>query len=320
MRTASRRLTRSVFIALCVLAFDGEKAAARDEVAVTVHHAYGTRHHFVVEGRVAEQRDGRAYRPADSWLANLRRSLGLLHADELKGAPLRLTFGLRTWGLRTDGEGYFALRGDTPPGVAPGWQPLLVEVVGDPARAEARLLVVPDGETLGIISDVDDTVIVTEVGDRSRMLAHTFLENPLQRIPHAGAAALYRSVIARNARPDAAPVIYLTGSPRQLLPAIRTFLEHNDFPAGPIVGKKVTDGDGGDPLLAQEQYKLEHIEAILQDLPDARFVLSGDDGERDPEVYRRVRERHPTRIEAVYIRHVSTDPARPIYEGQQPLP
>lgn len=323
MTTSAQRIrlaAAGALVALCVLALGRASASARDEVVVSVHHAYGTRHRFVLEGRVAERREGREYRPADSWLANLRRTLGLLRTEELKGAPLLLTFGGHSWKLRTDDDGYFALRAETPPGVATGWRPVLVEVAGDPARTEARLLVVPDGETLGIISDVDDTVLVTEVGDRSRMLAHTFLENPLQRQPFAGAAALYRSIVARNALPAAAPVIYLTGSPRQLLPAIRAFLEHNGFPAGPVIGRKVTDGDGGDPLVDQERYKLERIEAILEDLPDARFVLSGDDGERDPEVYRQVRERHPKRIEAVYIRRASGDPTRPVYEGQLPPP
>jgi len=323
VRIATTRLpciAITLFVALCLLALGLGAASAHDEVAIAVHHAYGTQRSFLIEGRVAERRNGREYRPADSWLTNLRRSLGSLRTEELKGAPLRLTFGMRTWELQTDGDGYFKLRSETPPAVASGWQPVFVEVVGDPVRAEAQLLVVPDGETIGIISDVDDTVLVTEVSDRSRMLAHTFLENPLQRQPFVGMALLYRSIVARNASPDIAPVIYLTGSPRQLLPAISAFLQHNGFPAGPIVAKKVTDGDGGDPLLDQEGYKRDHIESILKDLPDVRFVLSGDDGERDPEVYRAVRERHPTRVEAIYIRHVSRDPARLVYEGQLPPP
>lgn len=319
-RKAERLPPCSVLVAFSVLVLCSGRASARDEVAITVHHAYGTQHRFVVEGRVAERRDGHEYRPTDSWFANLRRSLGVLRTDELKGAPIRLTFGARSWQLRTDEDGYFALHDGTPSGVPPGWQPILVEVAGDPARVEGQLLVVPDGELLGIISDVDDTVVVTEVGDRSRMLAHTFFENPLQRKPYAGTAALYQSIVARNARPGAVPVFYLTGSPRQLIPAIRAFLEHNRFPAGPIIARKVTDGDGGDPLADQERYKLKHIEAILADLPGVRYVLSGDDGERDPEVYRAVREKHPSRVEAVYIRRVSGNPARLVYEGQQPPP
>jgi phosphatidate phosphatase APP1 len=293
---------------------------AAEMVAVTVHHAYGTSRSFTLEGRVFEREDGREVRPSDSWLDNLRRTLRTLRVDEVKGVPLRVTIAGRTWDLRSDDEGYFALRGETPAGVAPGRQPLQVQVVGDPAAAAAELLVVPDGETIGIISDVDDTVVVSEVDDTSKLLRYTFLKNPLQRKAVPGVAALYRQILARNTWPEGAPAIYLTASPRHLLPAIRMFLEANGFPWGPIVAKKVTDGASGDPLLDQERYKIERIETILADLPEVRFVLSGDDGERDPEVYRRISEKHPGRIEAVYIRRVSRDMQRPYYEGQVPPP
>jgi phosphatidate phosphatase APP1 len=296
------------------------EARADEEIAIAVHQAYGTREGFTIEGRVAERHGERESRVSDSWLVNLWRSLRSLRLEEREGTPLLLMFGSRTWELRTDDEGYFALHGETPPQVQPGWNPVRVEVTGGAARTDAPLLIVPDQETLGVISDVDDTVIVSEVQDRSRLLAHTLLENHLQRQPVPGMAELYRALVARNTLPEAAPVIYLTASPRQLLPAIRAFLEQNGFPPGPIVARKITDGAGGDPLFDQERYKVERIEQILAELPAARFVLVGDDGERDPEAYQTIRDRHPERIEAVYIRRVSPDQNRPAYAGQQPPP
>lgn len=295
-------------------------AHAEDEIAITVHHGYGTRKHFVVEGRVAERNGERESRPGDPWYANLWRSLRSFRVDEEKRIPLLLTLGGHTWELGSDDDGYFTLRGETPAQAAPGWQTLHVEVASVAIRTDYPLLIVPDGEVLGIISDVDDTVVVSDVADRSRLLAHTFLENYLQRRAIPGVADFYRSIAARNALPDATPVIYLTATPRHLLPSLTAFLEHSGFPPGPILAKKVTDGAGGDPLLDQERYKLARIEAILADLPEVRFVLSGDDGERDPEVFQAIRERHPLRIDAVYIRKVNQDPSRRKYEGQQSLP
>jgi phosphatidate phosphatase APP1 len=293
----------------------GGATAPRETIAVAIHHAYGSLKSFTVEGRVFEREGEREVRPDDSRLTNLWRALRALRVEEQKGAPLLVSFGPSSWELSTDDEGYFALRGRTPPGTEPGWRTVRVQLAGGAAHATAPLLVVPDGPLVGIISDVDDTVLVSEVQDRSRLLAHTLLENPLQREPVPGAAERYRRLLARNPRPDLAPVIYLTGSPRQLVPGIRVFLERNGFPPGAVVAKKLSDG-GGDPLLDQARYKLAWIERLLEDLPEVRFVLSGDDGERDPEVYRAVALRHPERVEAVHIRRVSTDPARPTYEGQ----
>lgn len=317
----SRSIIRGVAAGAAVVAMASARSAqAADEIAITVHHGYGTRRDFVVEGRVAERNGVRESRPGDAWYANLWRSLRSFRVEEEKRIPLLLTLGGRTWELRSDDDGYFTLRGETPSPAAPGWRPLRVEVAGGATRTDYPLLIVPDGEVLGIISDVDDTVVVSEVADRSRLLAHTFLENYLQRRPVPGVADFYRSLAARNALPDATPVIYLTASPRHLLASLKAFLEHNGFPRGPILAKKVTDGAGGDPLLDQERYKLERIEAILADLPQVRFVLSGDDGERDPEVYHAIRARHPKRVAAVYIRWVSRDPGRPSYPEQPPPP
>ena len=316
MTRASRAALAAALVAACLLP---RVAAARDELEIAVQHGYGTSRAFTVEGRVAERRTSREARADDSRLRNFWRRLRLLFADEEKGAALRATFAGATFAARTDGEGYFTIGGATPRDAAPGWNVLRIETADGAARTDAEILIVPAENTLGIISDVDDTVVVSEVPDRSRLLQHTLLENYLQRRPAAGVAELYRAVAARNPRPAETAVVYLTASPRQLVPAIRAFLEHNGFPRGPIVAKLVSDGKS-DPLFDQEKYKTERIERILADLAPVRFVLSGDDGERDPEVYRAIRERHPDRVEAVWIRRVSPDPARPVYPGQETTP
>ncbi len=308
-----------VGIAFVAFASLASLALADEEIVIAIHHAYGTQERFRLEGRIAERHDVGEPRFSDSWLVNFWRSLRALRVEELKGTPLLLKFASRTWQLHSDKEGYFTLAGETPPQARTGWNPVLIEVAGGAVSTDASLLILPPGETLGIISDVDDTVVVSEVEDLSRLLRHSLLENHLQRLPVPGVAEFYHAILARNALPETAPVMYLTAAPRQLVPTIRSFLEHNRFPTGVIVAKKITDGAGGDPLLDQERYKLARIERILADLPAARFVLVGDDGERDPEVFRAIRERYPSRIEAVYIRRVNPDPSRPAYVDQQSL-
>jgi phosphatidate phosphatase APP1 len=314
MRTAA--LLRGVAAGSAALLFAGAAAPARDAPEIQVHFAYGTPRSFTLEGRIAERQGGPAARGDDSRLRNLGRNVRSLRVEEQKRVPLRVRLADGTWEVRSDADGYFTLRGDTPPQAFPGWNPALVESADGTTRADTELLVVPPGDTLGIISDFDDTVIVSEVGDRSRLLGHSLLENYLQRRPIAGMADFYRGILARNPVPEAAPVIYLTASPRQLQPGIRAFLARNGFPRGPIVAKKVSDGAGGDPLLDQKGYKTARIRRILDDLPTVRFVLVGDDGEDDPEIYRTIRRDHPSRIEAVYIRRVNPKPGRRSYPDQ----
>ena len=64
---------------------------------------------------------------------------------------------------------------------------------------------------------------------------------------------------------------------------------------------------------------LGSIEAILQAFPDVQFMLIGDDGERDPEVYAEIARRYPQQISGIWIRRVSADPKRARIAGQQDL-
>ena len=176
---------------------------------------------------------------------------------------------------------------------------------------------VPEANLFGLISDLDDTVLVTEVNSTRRMLANTLLRNPLQREAVPGTAALYHRLAARNPDAAAAPIFYLSASPRQLHFAIETFLGHNGFPPGVLITKRVTNDDTSEPLLDQMAYKKAKIEEILARLPRVRFTLIGDDGERDPEIYDEIRKLHPERIEAIWIRRVNPAPegATPADQG-----
>lgn len=307
-------------VLLAAVCLTAAPAAAGDRLAISVHYGIGTPRLFVVEGRVTEEQRVRSSSVSDSWLRNLWRNLRGLRAEEAAGVALRASLGGRTFHARSDGEGYFEVRAETPSGASPGWNTLRVETADGSARADTPLLIVPGENALGIISDFDDTLVVSEVPDRSRLARHALLENYLQREPVAGMAGLYRAAAARNPRPEATPVVYLTGSPRQIQPGIAAFLEHHGFPRGAIVARKITDGGGGDPLLDQQRYKIARIERLLADLAPVRFILSGDDGERDPEVYEAVRARHPNRVDAVWIRRVSPDAERARYAGQEPPP
>jgi phosphatidate phosphatase APP1 len=185
-----------------------------------------------------------------------------------------------------------------------------VEASAGPASGEGALLLLPPDNRRGLISDLDDTILVTGVNDKARMLGNTFLKNPAQREAVPAMAWLYKTVLASNPAPRAAPLFYLSASPRQLHGAIATFLKLNGFPDGVLITKRVTDDRTSEPLLDQMAYKLQKIEDILARTPGVHFVLVGDDGERDPDIYETVRRQHTERVEAIWIRRVNPQPVR----------
>jgi phosphatidate phosphatase APP1 len=292
--------------------------AHADTRAVVVYPGFGASK-FALEGRVIEARGDELETADDSWFVNLKRTLRRLISDEQKKVALRVRVGAGEWRAVTDAEGYFRLEAALPSGSTAGWQVVEAATESGDAKATGALLAVPAENRLGIISDLDDTILVSDVADKSALVHTTLFVNYAQRQVVAGTAEFYRRLAQRNPRPEAAPIFYLSASPRQLQTGIQAFLDKNNFPRGVLITKKVTNDKTSDPLTDQVRYKVERIEQLLAALPQVRFVLVGDDGEHDPEIYDEIRRRHPERIEAVWIRKVNRDAARPVFPGQRDL-
>jgi len=154
-----------------------------------------------------------------------------------------------------------------------------------------------------VISDIDDTIKETQVGDREAMLANTLLRD-FRPVP--GMAELY----GQWARQGAA-FHYVSGSPWQLYQPLADFLEKEGFPAGSFHLKhfRLTDSTAFSLLSSQEATKLGAIEPILAAFPGRRFVLVGDSGEQDPEIYGRIARKHGRQIAAILIRNVTDETA-----------
>lgn len=284
---------------------------------IVLYPAYCSGNTAVLEGRVIAQEQVRAPSSDDGRWDNLRRSLGLLVNKERKRVTVSAQLAGTAWQAETDVEGYFRIELDRMAALEPRWHRVSGRI--EDSSSETGVLVVPPGNVHGLISDFDDTIVVTEVNSTRRMLANTLLRNPQQRQPVPGTAALYHRLAANNPFPDAAPVFYLSASPRQLHFPIETFLAHNEFPPGVLITKRVTNDDTSEPLFDQIAYKTAKIEEVLTRLPQVRFTLFGDDGERDPEIYDAIRQKYPERIEAIWIRRVNPDPRRAVFLSQGDL-
>ncbi len=290
--------------------------AHADENIVVFYGGYGSAEQFAVDGRVIEAEGLSQATKGDSWWRNLWRNLRLMNNSEREDVALTVRVGGSEVRTTSDEEGYFHVAAAPEHPLAAGWHTVTAE--GDRAQGEGRLLIVPRTNPLGIISDIDDTVLVSEVPDKTKLLNNTFLKNPRQRKAFPGTADFFRRLLAQNAEPAAAAMFYVSASPHQLAPNIDGFLSLNDFPRGVLVTKQIS-GDGRDPLLDQKRYKTEKIEAIFSALPWVKFVLVGDNGELDPETYCAIWQEYPQRVSAIYIRKVMTDRARTVCPLQADL-
>ena len=167
-----------------------------------------------------------------------------------------------------------------------------------PAAPAAGWIQVIDEEGLSVISDIDDTVKVTNVANRRELLANTLLRE-FYAVP--GMAEVYRHWHAAGTA-----FHYVSASPWQLANCLGGFLRDAGLPSGSMHLKlfRLKDSTPLGRLPNRKRSKRRVIENIIRDFPRRTFLLVGDSGERDPEVYAEVARRHPDRVEGVAIRQV----------------
>jgi len=161
--------------------------------------------------------------------------------------------------------------------------------------------------TFGVVSDMDDTVLQSEVTSFLRAARMVLLENALTRLPFPGVAAFYRALDRGATGAEANPIFYVSSSPWNLYDVIDGFLEAQRIPTGPLL---LRDWDLGKLNERHTRHKGVVIREIFDTYPELPFLLVGDSGQEDPEIYTELVRERPGRVKAVYIRNVSTNPER----------
>lgn len=158
---------------------------------------------------------------------------------------------------------------------------------------------------LTIISDIDDTVKISNVTDKPTLLRKTFVE-PFEAVPKI--AVRYRAWL------DAAPgghLHFVSASPWQLYPALSTFLREAGFPPATWSLKtlRIKDPKVLEVLDSTQATKIATIAEHIERYPQRRFALIGDSGEHDPEVYGAIARRFGEQIVYIAIRNVTGEAA-----------
>jgi phosphatidate phosphatase APP1 len=165
-------------------------------------------------------------------------------------------------------------------------------------------MVLVSEEGWSIISDVDDTIKDSHVLDKQLLVRNTFV-NPLHAVP--GMSDWYQAFAKENKNPA---FHYVSSSPFQLFPLLTEFLEQEKFPAGSLHLRQIKLMD---ELFKEgsssQRHKHKQIRELLKQFPKRTFILIGDSGEADPEIYADVARDYPDRIQYIFIRDVTAETA-----------
>lgn len=236
----------------------------------------------------------------------------LFLVDHERRKTIRVRAGEQEWRLgRSGADGRFGARLFLASNqIASSWiaGPTRIDVPLNLADGDQRPIVgelhLVGRQGLSVISDIDDTIKVSEVLDREALLRNTFCR-PFVAVP--GMPETYRGW----AEQPGVVFHYVSASPWQLYEPLKAFVRSNAFPAGTFHLKqfRLKDRSVLDLLASPEKYKLGAIEPILRQFPERRFVLTGDSGEKDPEIYATLMRRYPKQIAMILIRDVTKEAA-----------
>lgn len=276
---------------------------------VKVYPGYGHSGSLVVYGHVFRKEPSIFKRLNNGLLSNFIQLLKLFFVRPVANAKLVLRFYGQVIEGTSEYDGFY--RFDWKPGrdLEAGWHKLHVDYV-DHAGAvlssnEGRVMV-PHVTQFAFISDIDDTVMRSYSATVLKRLYELLARNPGKRRIFIETVNHYKLLSLAHTTADMLnPMFYVSSSEWNLFDYLRQIFTHNQLPEGIFLLNQIkrwyqllTSGRTG------HDGKLMRISRILQAFPRQRFVLLGDNSQRDPLIYKAIADKHPEQIFAVYIRNV----------------
>lgn len=280
---------------------------------VTTYRGFGRENFVHLQGRVLKHKPIYGTNHNSRW-KSLIDSYRRFETDEIRDAEVAIWIGSQQFDLQTDEEGFFILDGKLQPPVprsdASVWKTAAIQLKGTPwrrvnLRTEGEFLIPHPRATFGVISDIDDTILQTHVTSllKLKMLYYTIFKNAAGRRPFRQVSAFYQALHQQELEEAVTPFFYVSNSPWNLYDLLLEFMELNNLPQGPILLRDI--GIPKDkPGRGFTGHKHLMIQQILKTYPELPFLLIGDSGERDAEIYLDIARAFPDRIRTIYIRDV----------------
>ncbi len=294
----------------------GLKTGLIRTIMIQPYKGFGNTNEIYFIGRVLRDRGIGISNIDDSRWKNFQKMYKRFMSWKIPGVRVQATFLGMEQMVLTDEEGYFEvrMRPEIPFVVESPWQQIQLKLMDRVVRNQAEvkagnLVFIPSGHVeYGVISDIDDTIVPTGATRLWEMLKTTFLGNAHSRLPFAGVSAFYQAMAKGSDGIESNPFFYVSSSPWNLYDFLMEFLDVHRIPKGPLMLRDL--GLSRDQFIAgsHADHKLHQVEKIFEIVNNIPFILIGDSGQHDPEIYLQVIKDYPGRVKMIYIRDVK--PAR----------
>jgi len=164
----------------------------------------------------------------------------------------------------------------------------------------------PVNAEFGIISDIDDTVVHSNVKNKFKLFLKAMISNAFSKRAIRGTSRFFNA-LARGKNGIANPVFYVSRSPMQLYDVLEDFFDLNNFPRGPVLLRNLNKESDKNLAAHKKIQKYNIISRIFEDIGELEFILIGDSSEKDAMIYLQIAEDFPGRVKRILIRLVDDE-------------
>jgi phosphatidate phosphatase APP1 len=293
----------------------GSRQNGRNPLMIMPYLGFGSAEFLELKGRVIEDTGIQPSRETDRVWNNLLNMYRRFESDEVPFARIAARFQGVERIIDADEEGFFDvfLHREQPAAAGEIWQQVELELLKPESsgtrvfRTDGKALIVSPQAEFGVISDLDDTVLHTGVNRPIELARTVLLRNARTRLPLKGVADFYKALQGGRDGSGRNPLFYVSSSPWNMYDLFQEFFQIHDIPMGPIFLRDWGFERQSMVAVNNRKYKLDAIHNILDKLPGLNFILIGDSGEKDAEIYTEIIQSYPGRILTAYIRSVRRD-------------
>lgn len=286
-----------------------------EPISILPFLGFGNSSHVHLAGRVLEEEGISHPEEDDPFWTNLKNIWKRYETDEIPNVRIKATFQGQEKIITTDTEGYFNVTFDFKDPLPEDqlWHTIGLELLDNlvkdqpKVKAQAEIMVPPADAQFGVISDVDDTILVSHSTEMVKKAQLTFFNNARTRLPFKGVSAFYQALQKGKDGKKHNPIFYVSSSAWNLYDLLIHFCEVHDIPKGPVLLRDLGVTTDKFIKIGHIGHKMEKIEQVFNAYPDLPFILIGDSGQKDPEIYEKVVQNYSQKIVAIYIRDVSKD-------------
>ena len=273
---------------------------------IKVYDGYGDQENIIIYGHVLRSGPRSPKRYRGNVISNSLALFRLFMVDPDPDATVEVEWDGKLHTATTNSDGFFRLEWTPERNVGPGWHVVTVRGKGsDRVKSVGRIFVPWPGQ-LAIISDIDDTFLISHSADLKKRLYVLLTKNAETRQPFEDVVKHYRALaIGTGDLAEHNPFFFVSSSEWNLYGYIRAFCAKHGLPEGILLLSQIKQfrsvwktGQG------KHSGKFVRIARIMRSYPHHNYVLLGDNSQQDPEIYASLVEHFPGKVKAVYIRNV----------------